>query len=75
MSVIVWNFGANAQLEQGYGGVAFNWLSGEAVVAEETGTPSPDVFTAPRRGQTFIGVRGQTYIAPRRGQTFEGRTP
>lgn len=32
MSVIVWNFGANAQLEQGYGGVAFNWLSGEAVV-------------------------------------------
>ena len=73
MSVIVWNHGANAQLEQGYGGAVFNWLSGAAAVSEETGTPSPDIFTG-KRSQTFIGIRGQTFTG-RRGQTFEGRTP
>lgn len=47
---------------------------GASQAVAETGTPSPDVFTAARRGQTFTANRGQTFTATRRGQTFEGRT-
>ena len=38
MSIIIWNQGANAQLEQGYGNGVFNWLSGAADVVVDFAT-------------------------------------